>query len=178
MTSTRLSLPLAALAAALLFAVEGVLELVHDQHESFTGVMDYVIEAGFVVALVAGAAALLELRRDGGPRIPLAIAAAGHAGVAVAAAATFARGEDALGPIFMLGFLGITAGFAATAVQDARGRLAPKRAGLALAATWIVTVALNSVLPLAAAWLAVAALAKTSGATAPSPLRPATPVAA
>ena len=169
MNSTRISLPLAALAAALLFAVEGVLEFLHTQNDRFTTTMDYAIEGAFVAALVAGAAALLELR-DGGPRIPLTIAAAGHAAVAVAAAATFVRGEDALGPVFMLGFLGITAGFVATAVQDARGRLTPKRTGVALAATWIVTVALNSVLPLAAAWVLVAARATRPATT----LRPAT----
>jgi hypothetical protein len=174
MTSTRLSLPLAALAAALAFAVEGVLELVHAQNDPFTGVLDYAIEGGFVVALLAGAVALDALRRTG-PRIPLTVAATGHAAVAVAAAATFARGQDALDPVFMLGFLAITAGFAATAVQDARHRLTPRHAGLALAAMWIVTVAVNSVLPLAAAWLLVAARAQHHAATASAAtLRPAT----
>ena len=164
MTSTRLSLPLVALAAALLFAVEGVLELAHTQNETFTTALDHVIEGAFVVALVAGAAALLELR-ERGPKLPLTIAAAGHGALAVAAAATFARGEDALGPVFMLGVLGITAGFVATAVQDARGRLEPQRTGLALIVTWVASIALNSMLPVAAAWLLVAALATKPSAT-------------
>ena len=169
MNSTRIALPLVALAAALLFAVEGVLELVHTQNETFTTTLDYVIEGAFVAALVAGAAALLELR-DRGPKVALTIAAAGHGAVAIAAAATFVRGEDALGPIFMLGFLGITAGFVATAVQDARGHVRPRHAGMVLAATWVATVALNSVLPVAAAWLLVAALASSPRAR----VRPAT----
>ena len=69
MNSTRLSLPLAALVAAVLFAVEGILELVHTQNETFTTTLDYAIEGAFAAALVAGAAALLELR-DRGPKLP------------------------------------------------------------------------------------------------------------
>lgn len=169
MNSTRISLPLAALVAALLFAVEGILELVHTQNDTFSTALDYAIEGAFGAALVAGAAALLELR-DRGPKVPLTIAAAGHGALAIAAASTFVRGEDALGPIFMLGVLGVTAGFIATAVQDARGTLEPKRTGLALLVTWVASIALNSMLPVAAAWLLVAALATKPAAR----LQPAT----
>ena len=114
----------------MLFALVGALELVHDQANPFTGTLDYLIEGVFVAALVAGAAALWQLR-DAGARIPFTIAAAGHAVLVLPAAATFARGSESLDPLFPLGVLAILGGIIAAAVLDVRGRVAPRRAGLA-----------------------------------------------
>ena len=147
-----------ALAAAAIFAITGVLELVHEQVNPFTSTLDYAIEAAFLAALAAGAAACWELR-SGGAKLAWTVAAAGHGILLLPVGATFLRGEDSLDPLFGIGFLGITLGFLAAAVFDVRRRVSPRFAGLALLGAWIATVALNSVLGVGVGWLAVAALA-------------------
>ena len=81
------------------------------------------------------------------------LAAAGHAALAVCAAATFARGADALGPLFPLGLLAILVGLVAATAS----RTAPRRVPAILLAGWVVSLAVGSPLVLAAAWIAVAA---------------------
>ncbi|HYI17520.1 MAG TPA: hypothetical protein VD836_02370, partial [Solirubrobacteraceae bacterium] len=103
MITNRLTLPLLAAAG---FAVTGVLELLHEQTQPFTSAADHAIEAAFLMGLAAAAAALRALH----PGRAWAVAAAGQAALAVCAAATFARGADALGPLFLLGLLATTLG--------------------------------------------------------------------
>jgi hypothetical protein len=154
MTSTRITLPLA---AAVLFAVTGVLELAHDQASPFTSALDYVIEGVFVAALAATAAALWQLRVGGG-RLPWAAAAFGYCALLLAAGATFVRGQESLDPVFPVGVLAITLGLLVAAALDARGRLAPRGAGLVLLAGWAITVATDSGLGIAAGWALVTLL--------------------
>ena len=130
----------------------------HEQVNPFAGTLDYAIEAAFLTALAAGAAACWELRR-GGAKLAWTVAAAGHGILLLPVGATFLRGEEALDPLFGIGFLAITIGFLAAAVFDVRRRVAPRYAGLALLGAWIVSVAIDSVLGVGAGWLAVAALA-------------------
>ena len=144
MTTNRLTLPLT---AALGFAVTGVLQLFHEQAQPFSSFADHAIELAFLVGLAAAAGALKELR----PGRAWAVAAAGQAALAVCAAATFARGADALGPVFLLGLLATTLGLAA-----ATARSTPRRVPAVLLAGWILSVAAGSPLLLAAAWAAVA----------------------
>jgi hypothetical protein len=158
MHSTDSSLPAAALAAAVLFALTGLLELLHTQVQPFAGAMDYAVEGAFAAALAAGAAACWALR-DRGARRAWSAAAAGHGVLAVAAAATFVRGQDALGPLFLLGLLVLTGGLAAAALADARRGVAPRWVGLALAAGWVASLAAGTTLLAGLGWLAVAALA-------------------
>jgi hypothetical protein len=147
-----------ALATAALFIVTGILELAHDQVSPFAGTFDYVIEAAFLAALAAGAAACWELRRHGA-KIAWTIAAAGHGILLLPVGATFLRGEEALDALFGVGFLALTLGFLTAAVFDVRRRVTPRYAGLALLVAWIATVALDSTIGVCAGWLAVAALA-------------------
>lgn len=158
MLTHRSVLPLAAFAAAAFYAVTGVLELAHDQANPFSGVLDYAIEATFLGALAAAAVACWELRR-GGARAAWTLAGAGHGVLFLPVGATFLRGEEALDPLFGIGFLAITVGLLATALWDARGRVTPPRVALVLLTAWIVTVALDSGLAVGAGWLTVAMLA-------------------
>ena len=142
----RITLPLA---AALGFAATGALQLVHEQAQPFASAADHAIEGAFLVALCAAAAALWQRRRTWA----WTLAAGGHAALAVCAAATFARGADALGPLFPLGLLAILVGLVAATAS----RTAPRRVPAILLAGWVVSLAVGSPLVLAAAWIAVAA---------------------
>ncbi len=111
MNTNRLTLPLA---AALGFAATGLLQLAHEQAKPFAAALDYAIEGAFLAGLAAAAAALWRLR----PGRAWAVAAAGQAALALSAAATFARGADALGPVFLLGLLATTLGLAGATVAQ------------------------------------------------------------
>ena len=158
MLTNRSTQTLAALAAALCFAVLGALELAHEQVSPFAGFLDYAIEGLFVAALAASAVALWHLA-DGGARVAWRVAAAGHAILVLPAGATFLRGDEALGVAFPLGMLAILIGVLAAAVLDVRGKVVPRRAGLVLLAGWVATVPTDNTVALGLAWLAVAALA-------------------
>ncbi len=137
MNSTRITLPLA---AAALFALTGALELAHEQVSPFASALDYLIEGAFVAALAAGAATLWQLRGRGG-RLAWTAAAFGYGTLVLAAGATFVRGQESLDPVFPIGVLAITLGLLVAAIQDARGRVTPRGAGLVLLAGWAITVA-------------------------------------
>ena len=155
MNSTRITLPLA---AAALFALTGALELAHDQMSPFTSTLDYLIEGAFVAALAAGAAALWQLRDRGGrtrldrsppsaterscsPPAPHSSAARNRSTLSSPSASWPSRSACLV-----------------AAIQDARGRLAPRGAGFVLLAGWAITVASNSALAIAAGWALVALL--------------------
>ena len=145
------------LTTALLFAITGILELAHEQVSPFTSAADYLIEGVFTAALACGAAALWQLRERGNRHV-WTVAAFGYGVLVLAAGATFARGQESLDPVFPVGVLAITAALLAASVQDIRGRLLARGAGLALFAGWAITVATDSGLALAAGWAAVALL--------------------
>jgi hypothetical protein len=155
MITNRSDLPIAALAAAALFALAGLLTLMHEQASPFEGTVDYVIEGVFVAALAAGAAALWQLR-ERGARSAWTIAAAGHAALMLPAGATFVRGQESLDPLFPLGVLAILLGTLAAAVLDVRGRVAPRGAGIVLLAGWLPALALDTTLGTGVAWAIVA----------------------
>jgi hypothetical protein len=158
MNSTRFTLPPTAAAAAVLFALVGALELVHEQVNPFADVLDYAIEGVFVAALAVGTSALWQLG-ERGARIAFRAAAVGHSVVGLAAAATFLRGQESLDPVFPLGVLAILVGLIAATVLDLRGKVAPPRAAIALLAGWVPAFILDTPLGIGAAWLVVALLA-------------------
>jgi hypothetical protein len=180
-----------ALAAAVagLYAVTGVLQLIHDQPTVFADPIDYWIEAAFAGALALSVVVLASLARVGASSRARAagwtLAAGGHAALLVAALATAIDGREALDALFPLGFLAIVAGYVTLAVLDLRKRLLPSRAGLVLLIGFVGAVIVSGVvgalldsggdggtgggLVLAASWAALARL--ISEPMEPSPLR-------
>ncbi len=157
-----------ALVAVGAYAVTGALELSHDQPAVFSDPVDYVIEAAFVVALLAGGGVLLWLCRAGlstrSATVGWAVAAAGHAALATAALATALAGRETLDPLFALGFLAIVAGYLTLAVSDLRNHLVPSRSGIVLVVGFVATAIVDNLvtgggtLVLAATWAAFARL--------------------
>ena len=106
---------MAAAATGATFVVEALVELLHPQAQPFTSPADYAIEALFALGLALAAVTWWGLRSSGAVdgrrgRIGAAIAAGGHAALALCATATVVNGADALGPVFMLGLLAALAG--------------------------------------------------------------------
>jgi hypothetical protein len=178
--SRRNTLSLLALAAAAFYALTGAIELAHDQPTVFADPIDYWLEACFVAALAASVAVLVSIGRAGlsgrSGTIGWLVAAAGNAGLLVAAAATLAGGRESLDPLFGLGFLAIVVGYLTLAVVDVRGTLVPRRGGLVLLAGFVATAVLDNLvagsggLVLAAAWAALSRLiAIPDTSTSPTP---------
>jgi hypothetical protein len=167
---------LAAFTAAGLYAVVGVLELAYGQDTVFTSPVEYVIEWLFVVALSAAVGFLVAGARSSADRLTaasFAVAAVGHAAMAIAALATAAAGRESLDVLFPLGVLLGGGGLLVLAVQDVRRRVLPWRTGFALAAAFVLAIPADVLtgsgsLVLAAGWSAAARLLTT--AYVPTPL--------
>lgn len=163
-----------ALVPAAPFAALGVLEVLHRQPAQFAAPIDYLIEVVFVVAATAAAVTLaaLSARAVAGVRAAWAAASGGSAALATSAVATAVVGHDALGPLFLLGLLGLVVGYVGAAVLDLRGRVQPSRAGVVLLGSFIASIALETTgaggLVLAAGWFAVGALARERKALLPA----------
>lgn len=150
------------------YAVTGALELAHDQPTVFSDPVDYVIEATFVVALLASVCVLIWLCRAGlstrAATVGWAVAAAGHTALATAALTTALAGREALDPLFPLGVLAIIAGYLTLAASDLRNHLVPPRSGVVLLVGFVATVIVDNLvtgggtLVLAATWAALARL--------------------
>jgi hypothetical protein len=173
-----------ALLAAALYAVEGALELTHDQPTVFADSIDYWIEGFFAAALLASVAVLASLARaDRSSRaatVGWALGAVGHSALLAAAIATSFEGRESLDALFGLGFLAIVGGYMTLTVVDLRGRLVPARGGLVLLVGWIAAIVVDSVgaggIALAASWAALSRLLSTEEPS-PSPTRRSTEVA-
>ena len=167
----------AAFLAAAGYGVGAVLELVHDQPSNFTSLVDYLIEATFVVGLAATVVVLAGLargQRSVASRITLGLAALGNAATLVAAAGTLVLGREVLDGVFVVGVLGIILGYLASAVLDLLKRLSPRLAGVVLLLGFVGSMVVSGVLgallghggdggtagglALAATWIAVARL--------------------
>lgn len=166
----RTMLSLTALAAAVLYAAQGVLELTHEQPEVFADAVDYWIETLFAAALLAGAVVLFALARARlsgvGAMIGFALAAAGSTALLVAAIFTAIEGRDSLEPLFGLGFLAVFVGYVTLAVVDLRSGLIPARAGLILLIGFVAAVLVDDLgaggLVLAVSWAALSRLLQSS----------------
>jgi hypothetical protein len=166
--SGRSTLSLVALAAAAFYAITGAIELAHDQPTVFVSPIDYWLEACFVAGLAAGVAVLASLGRAGlsgrAATIGWVVAAAGHAGLLIAASATLVNGRESLDPLFGLGFLAIALGYLILAAVDVKGTLIPRRGGFVLLGGFVATAVLDNLvagaggLVLAAAWAAFSRL--------------------
>ncbi len=153
-----------ALVAGGLFAVTAAIDVAVDQPRVFTSTADYLLEAVFGLALVAGAATLGSLLRSAtgwAARTGFGLACLGTATLAFVAGATLVDGREVLDAVFPLGLMGILLGYAVLAVADLRRRVTPRFAGLALVGSVIAMIALGDgygVIAWSAGWFAVAAL--------------------
>lgn len=119
----RLAPLLAGLAAAG-YAVEGAIVVRAPQPDHGWHASGYVVEAAFVVALVASLP-LVRLLGDGSGRtssVAVWVTRCGFAAMLVSAVASLAAGGNELGPAFFLGVLASLAGLVALAVVAVRHR--------------------------------------------------------
>ena len=177
--------------AAAGYGAGAVLELVHDQPTTFTSILDYLIEAGFVVGLTATVvvlAALARGQRAPGSRVALALAALGNAATLVAAGGTLLLGREVLDGLFFAGVLATILGYVASAVLDLRRRLVPRLVGVILLLGFIGSMVVSGVLgsllgqsgdggtagglALAAVWVAVGRLVSAPYVEVSEPVEP------
>lgn len=154
----------AAITGAVIFIAGGALELAHKQADHFKNAADYGIEAALALGMLGALAGLLglhltqEARLGGVATWMFRIAATGQGLLALCALATLARGEDALGPLFLLGVLAYVVGTIGYAVATSRAAVAPRWVGPVLAVGTIVGIAVNpgGTIVIGAAWLLIA----------------------
>ena len=176
----------AALLAAVGYGAGAVLELVHDQPSTFSGVTDYLIEAGFVVGLAATVVVLVGLvrgQRSTGSRLTLGLAAAGNAATLVAAGGTLLLGREVLDGLFFAGVIATILGYLSSAVLDLLRRLTPRLVGVVLLLGFVGSMVVSGVLgallghggdggtagglALAAVWVGVARLLTSADVETP-----------
>ena len=179
----------AAFLAAAGYGAGAVLELVHDQPSTFTGIIDYLIEAGFVVGLAATVLVLVGLargQRSVASRVTLGLAALGNAATLVAAAGTLVLGREVLDGLFFAGVLATILGYLTSAVLDLLRRLTPRLVGVVLLLGFVGSMVVSGVLgallghggdggtagglALAAVWIAVARLVSAPYAEVTEPV--------
>lgn len=180
----------AAFLAAAGYGAGAVLELVHDQPTRFTSVVDYLIEAGFVVGLAGTVVVLVGLaggQRSVASRITLGLAAFGNAATLVAAGGTLVLGREVLDGLFFVGVLATILGYLASAALDLMRRLTPRLVGVILLLGFVGSMVVSGVfgallgqggdggtaggLALAAVWIAVARLLTAPYADVPEPVQ-------
>ena len=166
-----------ALTAAVLFAATAAVDIPHDQPSHFRTPADYVLELLFAVALSAAAIACqtwacqdgCEVGCEDGcragrvTRAAVGTAAGGFVLLSASAWSTAARGQDSLGPVFLLGLLALVGSAVALLVLDLRRRVAPRFAGITFALATVGMIALGDgygVLAWTAGWVAIAALSQ------------------
>src|SRR4051794_33166075 len=153
----------AAAATGTAFVVEALVELLHQQAQPFTSLADYAIEALFALGLALAAVSWWSLRSSGAVagrrgRIGAAVAAGGHAALALSATATVINGADALGPVFMLGLLAALAG-PITVASSPRSRALGSALAVGLIASMAIGTGGAAVLGLA--WIAASTLLRS-----------------
>jgi hypothetical protein len=111
--------PLLAAVAALGYAVEGAIVVRAPQPDAGWHVSGYVVEAAFVVALLASLPLVGSLAPS---RVGARLAQAGFAALFVSAVVSLAAGETRLGPLFLVGVLASLVGLTVLSVQAVRRR--------------------------------------------------------
>jgi tellurite resistance protein TehA-like permease len=160
------SLHTPAIVSATLFAATAAIDIPHTQHQPFTTVADYALELLFAAALVSASVACHVwtcLQPGRGARIAVGTAASGFGFLGISALATAARGQDSLGPVFLLGLVLLLGAAVSLLVLDLRRRLAPRFAGITFALGMVAMLVLGEgygVLAWTASWAAVAALSQ------------------
>lgn len=112
---------IAAVVAAIGFAVEGIAVIGHKVPDSHWGVRGSIVDGAFAVAAVALVLALpalaqrLQVGRGG--RIGCVAAQAGYAAMAVESLASLVHGGNVWGPVFVVGLLLVFAGLLTLAIS-------------------------------------------------------------
>jgi hypothetical protein len=162
-TSTR-SGGIAGIMAGLGYLVQAVMGLIKPQTEVFSGTSDYILEAVFIVALIATIFALMGLHsflagrygKTGTAGFWLALI--GTAGMAISAIATLIAGQNSLGIVFLGGMLLALAGYVVLGIAILRAQALPLPGGLALLLGFPLSVFLSALgggILFGLAWLGV-----------------------
>lgn len=116
--------PLLTALAATAYAVEGAIVVRAPQPDNGWHTSGYVVEAAFVVALVASLPLVGLLRHTAGRMSAAAVwlTRAGFGAMLVGAVASLAVGHNELGPLFLLGVLASVVGLGALSVAAVRRR--------------------------------------------------------
>ena len=141
---------LSAMIAGLAYLAETSIGLVKPQTEVFSGTSDYVLEAAFVIALVATIFALLGLNsfaQEHQPRawrIVIWLVVIGTGLTAISAIATLFAGRNSLGIAFLGGVLLSLLGYIVLGILALQAKVLPLWGGLALIFGFPLSVFLSS----------------------------------
>jgi len=129
---------LAAMVAGAAYLIESIIGVIKPQTEVFSGTSDYILEAVFIVGLIATLFALVGLHSFAQGRY----AKAGTAGfwlttvgtglIALSAGVTLLAGRNSLGIAFLAGVLFALIGYVVLGVTTLRSKILPVTGGLAL----------------------------------------------
>lgn len=150
----------------LLYVVLGVIMLVSPPVDPrvLSSASDYLGEGLLIAALLLtlGGLVALRLRQAGSYGVPgkagFYTAAVGQVALLVSAAASFATGEDVLGPVFVLGFLLWLIGLVVLAFATFRAAILPRWSAAVLAVGLLLSVPVferGGTIVLGLAWIAL-----------------------
>jgi hypothetical protein len=137
--------PLLTVLAAAGYAIEGAIVVRAPQPDSAWHTSGYVVEAAFVLALVASLP-LVGLLRYGTGRISAVavwVTRAGFGAMLVSAVPSLAAGGNELGPLFLLGVLASVVGLVALSASAVRSRRGSWWSAPTVAAGLILSIALG-----------------------------------
>jgi hypothetical protein len=155
---------IAGIVAGLGYIVQAVMGLIKPQTEVFSGTSDYVLEAVFIIALVATIFGLIGLHSFAQNRYGRAglvgfwLAVIGTGLMTVSAIATLFAGANSLGYAFLSGVLLTLIGYIILGIMTLRGKVLPLWGGLALILGFPLSVFLSMFgggVLLGLAWLGV-----------------------
>ena len=155
---------MAGIVAGLGYVIQGIIGLIKPQTEVFSGLSDYILEAVFVIALVATIFALLGLHRFAQTRYGIAgalgfwLATVGTGLMAISAVVTLFAGQNALGPAFLGGLLLALIGYVILGITTLRAKVLPLWGALALLFGFPISIFLSTFgggILFGLAWLAV-----------------------
>lgn len=128
---------IAAIVAGLGYLIQAVMGLIKPQTDVFSGTSDYVLEAVFIVALVATVFALIgyhsfaQNRYGKAGTAGLWLTVLGTGLITISALATLFAGQNSLGPAFLGGVLLALIGYVVLGIASLRAKVLPLWNGLA-----------------------------------------------
>ncbi len=141
---------IAGIVAGLGYVIQAIMGLIKPQTEVFSGTSDYVLEAIFVVALIATILSLMGLNAFAKGQYGKAgmtgfwLGVVGTGLMAVSAIATLFAGQNSLGVAFLGGMLFAFLGYVLLGITTLRAKILPLWGGLALIFGFPLSVLLNT----------------------------------